>query len=132
MPKVDLTITISVILGAAAILSPIATAIINNRFQMKLRRLDMLEARYKENVLYIKQVFERYLKCAGKYVNMPSPENLSEFGDAYFTAYLYAPENIRKMMSEINEYSYDNFDHDKATKSLELLATAIQDLLKKP
>lgn len=36
----DLTITVTAILAIAAIISPIATAIINNRYQMKLKELE--------------------------------------------------------------------------------------------
>lgn len=38
--KVDLTITVTAILGIAAIISPIATAIINNRYLLKLKKLN--------------------------------------------------------------------------------------------
>ena len=41
MPKIELTITISVILALAAIISPIFTAIINNRYQLKLKKLEL-------------------------------------------------------------------------------------------
>ena len=38
--KLDLTVTITAILGIAAIISPIATAIINNHYQLKLKKLE--------------------------------------------------------------------------------------------
>ena len=51
--SVDLTITISAILGVAAVISPIATAIINNRYQMKLKKLELQQQHLeKNNLLY--------------------------------------------------------------------------------
>lgn len=38
--KLDLTVTITAILGIAAIISPIATALINNHHQLKLKNLN--------------------------------------------------------------------------------------------
>lgn len=38
--KLDLTVTITAILGIAAIISPIATALINNHHQLKLKKLE--------------------------------------------------------------------------------------------
>lgn len=62
--KLDLTITVTAILGIAAIISPIATAIINNHYQLKMRRLDSEIELRKEKSFYNREVYENYLKSA--------------------------------------------------------------------
>lgn len=49
--KVDLTITISVILGISAILAPIATALINNFHESRTKRKEYIENVKKQAVL---------------------------------------------------------------------------------
>lgn len=39
--ELNLTITISVIIALIALISPIAVAIINNRYHMKLRKMEL-------------------------------------------------------------------------------------------
>ena len=49
--KLDLTITVTAILGIAAIISPIATAIINNRYQLKLKNLNFNKNTLKKQLI---------------------------------------------------------------------------------
>lgn len=58
----DLTITVTSILGIAAIISPIVTSIINNRYLLKMRRLDAKIEQEKELSFYTREIFENYLK----------------------------------------------------------------------
>lgn len=48
MPKVDLTVTISVILGCAAIISPILTSMINNLHNSKIKQLELEQEHIKK------------------------------------------------------------------------------------
>ncbi len=61
MPQIDMTITISVIVALAAIVSPILTAIINNRYQLKLKKLELKQKEYEQTVLYKRKIFENSL-----------------------------------------------------------------------
>ena len=60
--ELDLTITVTAILGIAAIISPIATAIINNLYQIKLKKLEMKQQKLEKTTYYIRSIFENYLR----------------------------------------------------------------------
>ena len=56
MPKVDLTVTISVIIAICAIISPIITTILNNRHLYKIRKLDEAAQSSKKKLTFINVV----------------------------------------------------------------------------
>lgn len=52
MPKVDLTVTISVIIAICAIISPIITTLLNNHHICKMRKLDDAAQLQKDSYFY--------------------------------------------------------------------------------
>lgn len=111
VPKIDLTITISVIVALAAIVSPIFTTIINNRHQSKLKRMELNQKQFESTILYKRTIFENYLKYTGRCVKYSDPESLKEYGEYYFLALTYAPDNIGSLMIKINSaISHAHFD----------------------
>lgn len=60
----DLTITISVILALSAILSPIFVSIINNKYQLKIKKIENYDIA-KRNAL------EHFTKMAGEFIAVP-------------------------------------------------------------
>ena len=48
--SVDLTLTVSVILGLSAIISPILVALINNHHQYKMKKLEYKQKEHEENI----------------------------------------------------------------------------------
>ena len=71
MPEIDLTISISVILAVCAIISPIATTLINNRYQLKLKDLEYQQKEKESSFFYRRGVYEDYLRCTGKCIAHP-------------------------------------------------------------
>lgn len=129
MPKIDLSITISAIVALAAVISPIFTAIINNRYQLKLKKLDLAHQNYENNILYQRNIFECYLKFVGRCINYSDPNALKEYGEYYFLAITYAPADIRNLMIKINhEIMFSDFT--KATELLEEVTPKIHTMLK--
>lgn len=102
MPKIDLTVTISVIVALCAIVSPIATAIINNRYQLKLRKMDIYQKTLENTMLYKRSIFENYLKYAGRCIFHSDVNALKDYGEYYLLALLYAPIELHTEMKEIN------------------------------
>lgn len=106
--KVDLTVTISVILGCAAVISPMLTAIINNWHDSAVRRQERREQSRKETVGYKKDVLEKYLQYASVYIQTQRSQDA--YAAAYTVAYLYVPEDVRESMAKldrlIQEYTY--------------------------
>lgn len=100
--ELDLTITISVILALSAIISPIATTIINNCHQTKIKKLELRQAEYEHNVLYRCKIFENYTKSLHDACQTSTPVALSEYAKCYSLAFMYLPDNIRQKMSCVN------------------------------
>lgn len=102
MPQVDLTITISVILALAAIISPIFTTIINNRYQLKIKKLEVKQKEYEQNILRKREIFENYLRYLNDVFQNPTKESLSGYAQYYPLASLYLPPDVQKKLSAIN------------------------------
>ena len=126
MPKLDLTITVPVILVITSIISPIVTTILNNHHQLKLKRLELKEKRYAESVIYQREIFENYLRSAGKYVKSPNLDfsKSSEYGEYYFLAYMYAPSELQQQMKCLDSYIVAR-DAKGASRMLPLVTSAI-------
>lgn len=128
--KVDLTITVTAILGIAAIISPIATAIINNRYQLKLKKLELHQKQLENTTYYIRSIFENYLRYAGRCIYNSDREARKDYGEYYFLALSYVPDDISSTMININSAIYD-CDYYKATTLLEQLEPSLSKLLQK-
>ena len=130
MPKIDLTVTISVIIALCAIVSPILTAIINNRHQLKLRKLELRQKQYENTIMYQRNIFENYLRYSGKCLSRANSDSLREYGEYYLIALMYAPSEIKEKMISANNF-LQNYDLDAAGKIYEELAPMIHALLQK-
>lgn len=69
---IDLTITISVILALAAIISPVIVALINNRYQVKLKQFDSYE-------MSKKQALENFSQKTGEHIATNNGYSLEAF-----------------------------------------------------
>ena len=126
--KVDLTITITAILGIAAIISPIATAIINNRYQLKIKELELKQKQLENTTYYIRSIFENYLRYAGKCISSSDSQSQQDYGEYYFLALSYAPEPLVQSMINVNSAITD-LAWEEATRLLEQLRPQINELL---
>lgn len=130
MPKIDLTVTISVIVALCAIVSPIATAIINNRYQLKLRKMDIYQKTLENTMLYKRSIFENYLKYAGRCIFHSDVNALKDYGEYYLLALLYAPIELHTEMKEINVLMLEKH-WSKASPLFEVLTPKIYDVIQK-
>ena len=102
MPQIDLTITISVILAITAIIAPIFTTIINNCYQLKIKRLELKQKEYEQTILYKRNIFENYLRYLNDVFQNPTNESLSGYAQYYPLASMYLPPNVQKKLSIVN------------------------------
>lgn len=109
MPKIDLTITVSVIVALAAVISPILTAIINNKHQLNLKRLELKQQEYERTVLYKRNIFENYLRYLSEVSQRPTADSISGYARFYPLAFMYAPEKIKVEMSKVNQIFGNSF-----------------------
>ncbi len=127
--ELNLTITISVIIALIALISPVAVAIINNRYHMKLRKLELQhEITVKQMDVYYsdkKQAYDRFLKIAGAYRLCPTPTNLGELQSAAYSAVLFCNQenkaNIQSFIKAANEELDQSFSIEKRRKYSEAL-----------
>lgn len=129
MPKVDLTITISVVIAICAIISPVITTILNNHHQLKLKKLELKAENEKTTYFYKRGIYENYLKYSGRCITLATRENLSEYGETYMLALIYFPENLQPELIKINE-SINVHNWDEARAQLNTLAPKIRSILK--
>ena len=126
--ELDLTITVTAILGIAAIISPIATAIINNLYQIKLKKLEMKQQKLEKTTYYTRSISENYLRYAGRCIYSVDRGARKDYGEYYFLALSYAPESLSESFVQINEAIYQD-DYDTAIPLLEALKPEINKLL---
>lgn len=126
--KFDLSITISVIIAIAAVISPIFTAIINNAHQRKMKLLELKQEHYEKTVSYQRSIFENYLSKAGIYIGTKCTDKncLKDYNDAYLLALLYAPKGLREKIQSANMHLLPGFDTN-AIDEFEKLIPQIQD-----
>lgn len=130
MPKFDLTISISVIVALCAILSPILTAIINNRYQIKIKRMELSQQEYRDSVLYHRNVYENYLKHAGRCIYFADQEALKDYGEYYYSALMYAPHDLQSDMIKANWLMLED-KYDEASLIIETIAAKIHTIQQK-
>lgn len=128
MPNIDLTISISVIVALCAIISPILTTIINNRYQTKIRRMEHLQQEQKDTVLYQRNIYENYLKHAGRCIYYADREALKDYGEYYYAALMYAPYDIHSDMIKANNLMLED-KYDEASPLIEIIAAKLHAIL---
>nr|WP_300821894.1 hypothetical protein [uncultured Acetatifactor sp.] len=124
MPEFDLTISISVIVALCAIISPILTSIINNRYQIKLKCMELSKQEYRDSILYQRNIYENYLKYAGRCIYHADNNAKKDYGEYYYSALMYAPPDIRSDMLEANKLMSEN-RYDEASVLIEGLTAKI-------
>lgn len=131
MPKIDFTISISVILALCAIVSPIFTAIINNMHQTKIKKLELKQQEYRDTIIHQRDFFENYLKHAGRCIYYADSDALKDYGEHYFSALMYATDDLKADMIEANRLMLKD-DWDNASVLIEKLSTKIHDIQQMP
>lgn len=104
--KLDLTITISVILAICAIISPIITTYMNNKHQLKIKEIEANKDFKNKNVYYIIDVLERYVKSIEKAIVMSHSikyEVHLEYNECYAIALIYLPDCLIDKAQELNQ-----------------------------
>lgn len=130
MPKVDLTITISVVIAICAIISPVITTLLNNRHLYKMRKLDIKLEKEKSAYFYKRGVYEDYLKATGRCCAHGDQRNLNDYGAIYALALIYFPEELRPELIHINDL-INNYNWQEARIALNQFAPKICTILQK-
>lgn len=129
-PTIDSTITISAIVAICAIISPVLTAIINNRHQFRIKKMELKQKEYEQSVLYKKNILESYLRHAGTCIVHSSHDSLRDYGQYYLLALMYVPAPLAKKMTDVNN-DIRNYRWGDAIPKMETITIEIKELLSK-
>lgn len=129
--KIDLSITISAILGCAAIIVPTLGTILTNAHQSRMKKLELKQLRYEQNVIYVRDILQNYLKAVSAILTRHRSEDLCfQYGEYYALAYIYASTKSKSLMKEANDYIVNPSAYDTRWSRLEELAESLySDLL---
>ena len=130
MPKVDLTVTISVIIAICAIISPIVTTLLNNHHLYKMRKLDDAAQLRKDSYFYKRGVYEDYLRYTSQCLTNPSASTLNEYGKTYALALIYFPDELQEQLIAINE-AINHYMWSNALSDLNRIAPVIRKQIQK-
>lgn len=76
------------ITAIVAILAPVLTAIINNRHQYRIKKMELEQKAYEQSVLHKREIFEKFLSSFNKACQLKTSESLSEFSSCYSLVYM--------------------------------------------
>ena len=116
---------ITIIIAVAAILSPIATAFINNLYQLKLKKLEIQQNNQCVFDLHTREIFENYIRAAGIAVSHATESAVQEYGACYQLALHYASNNTGACMLILNNQIRTR-NWDKAQESLDMISVMLR------
>ncbi len=119
---------VTAIVALSAILSPIITTIINNKHILKIRALDDKRSKYIETTKYKQSIIENFIKYAGRCISHADIKAIHDYGEYYFLALTYAPDDIREQMKELHSLMLA-YKWDKASAALETLIPKLEFLI---
>lgn len=115
---------LTVALAFAAIISPSITAIINNRYHLKLRKLEIEADRRKTDIQSKKDIYMGFLQYAGKYLYLGQATALQELGEYIYRLLPLVSPDLRNKLIEFNKLLAT--DRHTAGRLLEELAPDIK------
>lgn len=109
---------IAIGIGLAAVISPIVTALINNKHQLKLKNLEIYELA-KRNAL------ENFIKCASRCFDSRSLGNLYDYYNSLNNLYIYFSD----IPSEVS--NLENLNGSKFTNELNNIVIKLSSQIQK-
>lgn len=108
---IDLTMTVGSILAISAVVAPVITSVINNRYQLKIKQLELDDAQRRRESQRLIDIYDTYALAAGACIIYPNKAELAAFQAASAKAMLYAPDEVlpkmRDLAAEIEQAHYD-------------------------
>ena len=99
-----LSICISIAVAFAAIISPIIVTILNNRHQLKLKKLELEQQHFERTTMHKRELVENCLRATGAFLACQDVSTEKEYGNYYFKTLLYVGGDIRAWMENVNTY----------------------------
>lgn len=133
MPTIDLTLTITGVIALCAIISPSITALINNRYQLKLREMELAAEENKELHFYHRSIYKNYIQNTLRYIHSKDQKSMRAYSKSYSLALIYFPNELTESIVQINNDIFDNNSNtDDLLHSLNVLSKRIHDIIEIP
>ncbi len=124
-----LSVIITAVIAFCALFAPAITTVINNRFQLRIKKLELQQKHFEETTLYKKNIIENYLKYAGSCIAHANDENMSLYGEYYLLVLLYVPDKLSTLISDINNKML-KYKWEEACVEFEKIVPQLKELLK--
>lgn len=102
MPHIDATVTLTVVVAICATISPSITALINNLYLLRLKKMELKQQERENTVMHIRKIYEDYLQNTGRCIAFYDDSSLKAYGESYFRVLLFAPDELRIDMISAN------------------------------
>lgn len=122
MPKIDLSLTITGIIAICAIVSPIAVAIVNNIYALKVKKMEI-------RVNSQAKALENYLLAVGNIIDGHSRQVSCDYEACKCIAYAYAPKSAWPEMDKLDKFIKEG-KFDDARKSMTAVGKAFSKVAK--
>lgn len=88
-----------------SVIGPLVTALINNRHQLKVLKLQTQQSTYDSYTQKRSAAFQNFLSDVGRYISNSDFPNASGFGASFFVVYQYVPESDWGLLDTLYEAS---------------------------
>ena len=104
---------VTLIIALCALISPIATALLNNRYQYKMKQLEYAHQDKVNQENRISEIYDGYIQAADACIHTMSEDALYDFARHSGLALRYVPDDLREKMVAFEKsfYSAYNVSH---------------------
>lgn len=95
--------TMSTIISVTSVTASLITAIVAQWHSRKMRKIDIEESHYQDNIAFKRNIYMNYLKNVGTYLSKRDPNDKHLYQESYYQLLGYAPQDICSILIEIND-----------------------------
>lgn len=122
---------LTILIAVCAILSPVITAVVNNKHQKIMKELEYKQAEHAEKEQHIQQIYEGYIRETGACIRVLTGEQATKYGECLGLILYYVPDDIRKEILQLDTELFAHNSDSKITVShLEKIAVKLRQLSK--
>lgn len=121
--NIDWNATIAWIAFGVAVITPCVTTFLNNRFQLKLKNIEIHQKLQNEYLQKLSSVYTSYLEATSKIlIDNNYLDELTNYSRAYHVIFLYLPTELHSSLEQL-DVLISNKQYDKDSKDLLLHIT---------
>jgi hypothetical protein len=98
--KLDLTFTITAVIAVCALISPVLTAIINNRYLYKTKLLELNDKHLDDIIDHKRALFENFIQSAGNAIGTNDYDNQKQLAHDFYIILPYLPDGTTRLFAE--------------------------------